>query len=142
MRVLPIVLTALVVAIQYPLWLGKGGWVRVWELDRQLDRQHQDNAAQGLRNAALENEVADLRRGLVAIEERARYELGMVRPDELYVQINPSGEGSVSSTPQRGTSGSPGASRFDIRTADAGRYTAQQPESIWRRHGAGRRSSE
>ncbi|MFT3803229.1 MAG: cell division protein FtsB [Burkholderiaceae bacterium] len=136
MRVLPTVLAALVIAIQYPLWLGKGGWVRVWELDRQLERQQQDNASQDLRNTALESEVADLRRGLVAIEERARYELGMVRPDELYVQINPSGDANVSPS-RRDASGSPEASRYDIRTADASGYT--RPESLWRRHGAGRR---
>jgi len=88
MRVLAATLAGLIVLIQYPLWLGKGGWLRVWELDRQLYAQYGANARLGERNAALEAEVRDLRQGLFAVEERARYELGMVRPDEIFVQID------------------------------------------------------
>ena len=84
-------LAGLLVLIQYPLWLGKGGWLRAWEIDQQVWAQRQANAKLELRNRALEGEVRDLKQGLVAIEERARYELGMVRPDEIFVQINPSG---------------------------------------------------
>lgn len=87
MRVLAVVLAALLVAIQYPLWLGKGGWVRVWEIDRQLAAQKGKNAELAARNAALDAEVRDLKEGLDAIEERARYELGMVRQDEIFFQI-------------------------------------------------------
>jgi cell division protein FtsB len=87
MRVLAVVLAALLLAIQYPLWLGKGGWVRVWEIDRQLTAQKVRNGELAARNAALDAEVRDLKEGLDAIEERARYELGMVKQDEIFFQI-------------------------------------------------------
>ncbi len=85
MKLLAAMLAGLIVLIQYPLWLGKGGWLRVWELDRQLLAQQGTNDRLAQRNAALEAEVRDLRTGLFAVEERARYELGMVRPDEIFV---------------------------------------------------------
>ncbi|MBX3590524.1 MAG: cell division protein FtsB [Burkholderiaceae bacterium] len=88
MRTLGIVLAALLLLIQYPLWLGKGGWLRVWELDRQLHAQENVNARLAARNGALQAEVDDLRAGKQALEERARYELGMVKPGEIFVQIN------------------------------------------------------
>lgn len=88
MRTLGIVLACLLALIQYPLWLGKGGWLRVWELDRQLQAQQALNERIASRNLALEAEVADLRAGKQALEERARYDLGMVKPGELFVQIN------------------------------------------------------
>ncbi|HMM50611.1 MAG TPA: cell division protein FtsB [Burkholderiaceae bacterium] len=88
MRTLGIVLASLLVLIQYPLWLGKGGWLRVWELDRQLHAQEEVNARLASRNGALQAEVDDLRAGKQALEERARYELGMVKPGEIFVQIN------------------------------------------------------
>jgi len=87
-RTLGIVLAFLLALIQYPLWLGKGGWLRVWELDRQLEAQQALNTRIASRNDALEAEVADLRAGKQALEERARYDLGMVKPGELFVQIN------------------------------------------------------
>ena len=90
MKPLGIILGALLLLIQYPLWLGKGGWARVWELDRQHQQQQQRNLRLAERNAGLESEVRDLRQGLHAVEERARYELGMVRPDEVFVQFNTS----------------------------------------------------
>jgi cell division protein FtsB len=88
MRALSLVLIVLFALIQYPLWLGKGGWLRVFELDRQLSIARQINFRMEVKNQALEGEVRDLNQGLLAIEERARYELGMVRSDELFVQIN------------------------------------------------------
>ncbi len=87
MRVLGFVLGALIVLIQYPLWVGKGGWLRAWEVDRQLAGQRGKNAALEQRNAALAAEVADLKQGYDAIEERARYDLGMIRQDEVFFQI-------------------------------------------------------
>jgi cell division protein FtsB len=87
MRALTFTLAVLLVAIQYPLWLGKGGWVRVWEHDRQLAAQREKNDALQARNAALDAEVRDLKQGLEAVEERARFELGMVRQDEVFFQI-------------------------------------------------------
>jgi len=87
MKILAGVLVALVLAIQYPLWLGKGGWLRVWEVDRQLDVQLQKNARLETRKGALAAEVKDLKQGHDAIEERARYELGMVKSDEVFFQV-------------------------------------------------------
>ena len=87
MKILAGVLAALIVLIQYPLWLGKGGWLRAWEMDRQLSAQRDKGSQLERRNAALEAEVRDLKQGTEAIEERARYELGMVRGDEVFFQI-------------------------------------------------------
>lgn len=83
MRLLAGALVALIAAIQFPLWFGKGGWLRVWEVDRQLQAQRAHNRALEARNAALAAEVRDLKQGLDAVEERARYELGMIRNDEV-----------------------------------------------------------
>ncbi len=82
-----LILTVLVVLLQYPLWLGKGGWLQVWETGRQLQAQRTDNLRLEQRNAGLEAEVNDLKSGNEAIEERARFELGLTRPGEIYVQI-------------------------------------------------------
>ena len=87
MKILAAILGALIVAIQYPLWFGKGGWLRVWKVDRQLAEVEQRNRQLQLRNAALAAEVRDLKEGLEAIEERARYEQGMVKNDEIFFQI-------------------------------------------------------
>ena len=87
MKVLGAVLVALILAIQYPLWLGKGGWMRVWDVDRQVEAQAAKNARLELRNSALAADVKDLKQGSDAIEERARYELGMVKGDEVFFQL-------------------------------------------------------
>ena len=86
MKTLAGVLSALILVIQYPLWLGKGGWMRVWDVDRTLDAQHAKNERLEMRNGALAAEVKDLKQGTDAIEERARYELGMVKNDEVFFQ--------------------------------------------------------
>ncbi len=88
MRLFTLVLVALLAVIQYPLWLGKGGWLRVWDLDRQLSAQNRTNEKLVSRNSALEGEVHDLKQATIAIEERARYELGMMRSDEIFVQVS------------------------------------------------------
>jgi cell division protein FtsB len=86
MKIVGILLAALIVLIQYPLWLGKGGWLRAWEVDRQLAAQQAKNRDLEGRNATLAAEVKDLKTGTEAIEERARFELGMVRSDEVFYQ--------------------------------------------------------
>jgi cell division protein FtsB len=86
MKILGYILAALIVLIQYPLWFGKGGWLRAWELDRQVSATQEKNALLERRNAALAAEVKDLKTGSEAIEERARYELGMTRSDEIFYQ--------------------------------------------------------
>jgi cell division protein FtsB len=87
MRLVLIVLTALLVMIQYPLWLGKGGWLRVWDLSRQLDTALEKEQELRQRNEKLASEVQDLKEGTGAVEERARYELGMVKEGEIFVQV-------------------------------------------------------
>ena len=82
-----IILVVLLVVLQYPLWLGKGGWLRAWDVERQLEAQKEENRRLEQRNAGLEAEVRDLKAGYEAIEERARFELGLVRPEEVFVQI-------------------------------------------------------
>jgi cell division protein FtsB len=87
MRWLTVTLATLLVAIQYPLWLGKGGWFRVAELEQQVKAQVDANGKLKARNDALSADVKDLQTGTAAIEERARVELGMVKPDEIFVQV-------------------------------------------------------
>jgi cell division protein FtsB len=84
---MPLVLIALIALMQYPLWLGKGSWLRVWELDRQERMQRETNDKLQKRNSALEAEVRDLKQGLEAIEERARYQLGMIKPEEVFFRV-------------------------------------------------------
>lgn len=81
------VLFFLIVVLQYPLWFGKGGWLRVWDMDQQLEAQQDVNQKLELRNAGLDAEVRDLKNGYEAIEERARFELGLVKPGEVFVQV-------------------------------------------------------
>lgn len=87
MRLLAITLTGLILLIQYPLWLGKGGLLRVWDMERQIEAQRVANSGLQARNAALDAEVRDLKQGLEAVEERARNELGMIRRDEIFFQV-------------------------------------------------------
>ena len=87
MRLLALVFVAMIAALQYPMWLGKGGWLQVRELDRQVGVEREANAKLKARNDALDAEVRDLKTGLDAIEERARSELGMVRQDEVFFQL-------------------------------------------------------
>jgi cell division protein FtsB len=91
MRWLAFILLALIVALQYPMWLGKGGWLQVRETDRQMALQREVNAKLKLRNDALDADVRDLKTGSEAIEERARAELGMIRSDEVFFQVQPEG---------------------------------------------------
>jgi cell division protein FtsB len=87
MRLLALVLVVSIAALQWPLWAGKGGWMRVWELDQQLKAQRRTNDGLRTRNAALDAEVRDLKTGYDAIEERARSELGMIKQDEVFFQV-------------------------------------------------------
>ncbi len=105
MRVMAFVLAALILALQYPLWLGKGGWLQLREADRQLTLQRQANEEWKARNAALDAEVRDLKTGYGAIEERARAELGMMRSDEVFFQLQPSGDPKVTLAPAVAASG-------------------------------------
>lgn len=87
MRLIAFALAGLLLLIQFPLWIGKGGWLRTWELDKQLVVAQKRNAELKARNAKLESEVSDLKQGTGAVEERARYELGMIKDDEVFIQV-------------------------------------------------------
>lgn len=87
MRWLTLLLVLVIAALQYPLWLGKGSWLRVWEVDQKIAAQKQVNQGLKARNASLDAEVRDLKQGYDAIEERARSELGMVKQDEVFFQV-------------------------------------------------------
>lgn len=87
MRGLTWVLAVLIVLLQYPLWLGKGSWLKVWDLKRQIVEQQAANEVLVARNAQLAAEVNDLKTGYGAIEARARYELGMIRQNEIFFQV-------------------------------------------------------
>ena len=87
MRWPTLMLVAIIALLQYPLWLGKGGWYRVWDMDRQLKAQQDVNQKLEERNAGLDAEVRDLKSGYGAIEERARFELGLIKDGELFVQV-------------------------------------------------------
>jgi cell division protein FtsB len=86
MKILAGILSALILLIQYPLWLGKGGWMRAWQAEQELQKQATANDRLAARNAGFAAEVTDLKTGTEAIEERARSELGMVRGDETFFQ--------------------------------------------------------
>lgn len=87
MRWVTLSLLALLALVQAELWFGKGGVPRMMELQARLDEQRARNDAARLRNDQITAEVRDLKEGLEMVEERARYELGMVKPDEILVQV-------------------------------------------------------
>lgn len=87
MRVVTYILLALLLLLQYPLWLGKGSWLKVWDMGKQVEAQKQINEQTHKRNSALDAEVRDLKRGTDAIEERARSELGMIKQGEVFFQV-------------------------------------------------------
>ncbi|EER60824.1 Septum formation initiator [Acidovorax delafieldii 2AN] len=88
-RLVPVVLLALLAAVHAQLWLGRGSIPRVQEMQRQLDAQTAANDQARQVNERLSSEVHDLKEGLDMVEEKARSELGMVKPNEVYVQYMP-----------------------------------------------------
>jgi cell division protein FtsB len=89
MRVVTLVLLALLALVHAELWFGSGGVPRVVQLSGKLQDQKAANEAARERNEQLVAEVRDLKEGLEMVEEKARFELGMVKPDEILVQIAP-----------------------------------------------------
>jgi cell division protein FtsB len=106
MRILAVSLGLLILALQYPMWLGRGGWFRVRELDQQLAVERQVNVERKARNAALDADVRDLKQGFEAVEERARSELGMIRHDEVFFQLP-----TKPATAAGGTNSAPGSTQ-------------------------------
>lgn len=101
MKALTLIFVILIALLQYPLWLGKGSWLRVWDLNRQIAEQQEKNSGLKARNETLNAEVLDLKSGRAAIEERARSELGMVKQDEVFYQVL---ENTATKTPTTSTS--------------------------------------
>ena len=87
MKALTLIFVILIALLQYPLWLGKGSWLRVWNVNQLIDGQKEKNVASKQRNETLNAEVRDLKQGNAAIEERARSELGMIKQDEVFYQV-------------------------------------------------------
>jgi cell division protein FtsB len=88
-RLVTLALLALLALVHVELWLGRGGVPRVIELSGKLQAQQERNEAARTRNEQLAAEVSDLKQGLEMVEEKARFELGMVKPDEILVQVAP-----------------------------------------------------
>ena len=86
-KALTLIFVILIALLQYPLWLGKGSWLRVWNVNQQIDEQKDKNVVAKQRNETLNAEVRDLKQGNAAIEERARSELGMIKQDEVFYQV-------------------------------------------------------
>ena len=88
-RIIPVILLALLAALHAQLWLGRGSLPRVNAMQRQIDVQKAANDQARQANERLASEVHDLKEGLEMVEEKARSELGMVKPNEVYVQFTP-----------------------------------------------------
>jgi cell division protein FtsB len=86
-RLVPAALITLLVIIHAQLWFGRGSVPNVSRMVTELETQKQKNAQAQLVNDNLAAEVRDLQTGLEMVEEKARLELGMVKPNEIYVQI-------------------------------------------------------
>jgi len=87
-RLVTLALLALIALVHAELWFGKGSVPRVMELQSKLREQKASNGAARTRNKQLAAEVRDLKEGLEMVEEKARFELGMVKPDEILIQIS------------------------------------------------------
>ena len=89
LRLIVLGLVVIMLALQYRLWVGEGSIAEVRQLKRQIAEQRADLAALNERNEALKAEVAGLKKGLAAVEARARSELGMIREGETFYQVTP-----------------------------------------------------
>ena len=87
LRLLPLILLAMLGLLHAQLWLGRGSIPNVASLQQKIDEQQARNAAAQRINDQLASEVNDLKEGLAMVKERARIELGMVKPNEIFVQI-------------------------------------------------------
>ena len=86
-RFVPVILVALLVLFHAQLWLGRGSIPNVREMQQRLDEQLAKNTLAQAGNDQLAAEIKDLQEGLEMVEEKARSELGMVKPNEMFVQI-------------------------------------------------------
>jgi cell division protein FtsB len=86
-RIVPLALIALLVILHGQLWYGRGSIPNVAKLEQELVAKQLQNDREHQSNLRLEAEVRDLQEGMDIVEEKARFELGMVRPNEIMVQI-------------------------------------------------------
>lgn len=86
-RIVPVILIALLAVVHAQLWFGRGSVASVSEMQRKLDAQKAANQQARLANERLAAEVRDLKEGMEMVEEKARTELGMIKPNEIYVQF-------------------------------------------------------
>jgi cell division protein FtsB len=86
-RIIPALLIALLAVFHAQLWFGRGSVPKVNQLQQDLDAQRVSNQQAQLANDRLAAEVRDLKEGLEMVEEKARMELGMVKPNEIFVQV-------------------------------------------------------
>ncbi len=87
-RFVPAILIALLALFHAQLWMGRGSLPTVRSMQQRLDEQNAKNTKAQAANEQLAAEVRDLKEGLEMVEEKARSELGMVKPNEIFVQVN------------------------------------------------------
>ena len=87
MKAILAILVLLLGLLQYRMWVGDGSFAEVWQLKQKIHAQEAENEALRERNRQLEADVRDLKQGLDAVEERARWELGMVKQDEVFYLV-------------------------------------------------------
>lgn len=87
LRYAALILVILLIALQIKLWTGHGGMREVWALEGRVAAQAKENDTLRTRNDALSADVADLKEGTEAVEERARSELGLIKPGETFYQV-------------------------------------------------------
>ena len=87
-RLVPAILIALLLVVHAQLWFGRGSVASVAALQQKLDAQKAANARAQQANEQLASEVHDLKEGLEMVEEKARMELGMVKPNEIFVNVS------------------------------------------------------
>ncbi len=109
MKILIAVLVALLLILQYRLWIADGGLAEVYRLKQEIATQEERNARLRERNEALAAEVRDLKKGMEAVEARARSELGMVGEGETFFRVIEKDKNDVEPLPEAGSDGSPDA---------------------------------
>ena len=95
MKALAAVLALFLVAIQAQLWVGRGSIPYVAHLREEVAAAHAENDQARARNAQLQAELRDLREGLEMVEEKARFELGMIKADEVFVPLVPAAASGI-----------------------------------------------
>jgi len=86
-RIVVLLAILLIACLQYKLWMGAGGYRERQQLVRLVEQQNAQNVQLAERNRVLSAEVEDLKRGMEAVEEHARLDLGLIRPRETFIQL-------------------------------------------------------